>query len=799
MDWVKVVAIGVLVAEMGVGVGVRGAGPADPLEMMKQREQKQKEEQAAATRAAQQPADLLRGDAPALRRIEELAPALRAEQVREGVRKGSDFLFDKLQGILSPTAPPSVDQQAWSRFAGDQSVGVVALMVHALIEAGRMTDDARFHPLSKELAPAIDYLVKARTWGTYSASLQAGVLAMLPPRPEYRAALKRVRNDLMNALRGDGGYGYGLGRQGDWDNSNTQFAVLGMWQAADAGAEVPMRFWQIQDAHWRRAQGSDGAWGYREMVRDFKVDPSVTLLRPLPSITAAGLASLYVTTDQLSLKRPAGGDKALEAGLARVEADLVENFASQNLYYLYALERVGAATGRKTLGHMDWYRMGAAGLLLSQREDGAWMYAGELPGTALAILFLTHGGAPVIFNVMEHGQLADWDPQPRAVAKLTRWMSRTLERPLNWQVVSATSDWGEAPILVISGSKDPAFTEEQLGKIRAYIQGGGMVFSVGDGPDGPFSAAMAKYATLATGGKYDLRTLPADHSFFTTPTKIEHPIQMWGISNGVRELWVHSTVDLGYTWQMQGTATADHWQIPLNIVRYATGQERPRARLDSLAIAAPASKPEAAAVMARLRYSGNWDPEPGAWPRLGAMLALEAGTALELPTVDVGELKATTASLAHLTGTAGFTLDEAQKAALGEFLKDGGTLVGDAAGGSEEFAKSFKSLAESLSGMHVPEMLRADDPLFADSAPGMVKVGAVEFRKGTPADRELVRDHPEIVVWKIGGRPAILFSQLDVTSGLLGTETWGIAGYRPGVAQRIARNLVLGRGMKVAH
>jgi hypothetical protein len=258
-------------------------------------------------------------------------------------------------------------------------------------------------------------------------------------------------------------------------------------------------------------------------------------------------------------------------------------------------------------------------------------------------------------------------------------------------------------------------------------------------------------------------------------------------------------IDMGYTWQRQAFATTDHWQLPLNIVRYATGQERPRDRLDSLAVVAPAEQPEATAVMVRLRYNGNWDPEPGAWPRLGAMLALDAGTALELPTVEAADLKGSSARLAHMTGTAEFTLDAAQKAALGEFLRNGGTLVADAAGGSQAFAKSFKTLAESLSGMHVPEMLRADDPLFAASLPGMVKIGAVAFRKGTPADRKLIQDRPEIIAWNIGGRPAILFSQLDVTTGLLGTETWGIAGYRPEAAQRIARNIVLSRGMKVVH
>jgi len=60
-------------------------------------------------------------------------------------------------------------------------------------------------------------------------------------------------------------------------------------------------------------------------------------------------------------------------------------------YYLYALERVGALTGRKWIGRHDWYREGAAELLKKQRADGSWESGGyddELVNTCFALLFL---------------------------------------------------------------------------------------------------------------------------------------------------------------------------------------------------------------------------------------------------------------------------------------------------------------------------------------------------------------------------------------------------------------------------
>ena len=37
----------------------------------------------------------------------------------------------------------------------------------------------------------------------------------------------------------------------------------------------------------------------------------------------------------------------------------------------------------------------------------------------------------------------------------------------------------------------------------------------------------------------------------------------------------------------------------------------------------------------------------------------------------------------------------------------------------------------------------------------------------------------------------MIFSPLDLTSGLLGTNTWGIIGYAPDYAQSLLQNIIL--------
>jgi hypothetical protein len=42
----------------------------------------------------------------------------------------------------------------------------------------------------------------------------------------------------------------------------------------------------------------------------------------------------------------------------------------------------------------------------------------------------------------------------------------------------------------------------------------------------------------------------------------------------------------------------------------------------------------------------------------------------------------------------------------------------------------------------------------------------------------------------VGGSTRVLFSQWDITSGLLNTNTWGIVGYSPASAQALAGNMI---------
>ncbi len=41
------------------------------------------------------------------------------------------------------------------------------------------------------------------------------------------------------------------------------------------------------------------------------------------------------------------------------------------------------------------------------------------------------------------------------------------------------------------------------------------------------------------------------------------------------------------------------------------------------------------------------------------------------------------------------------------------------------------------------------------------------------------------------GKGAVIFCPIDITTGLLGSDTWGIIGYQPAYARSLLKNVVL--------
>ena len=264
------------------------------------------------------------------------------------------------------------------------------------------------------------------------------------------------------------------------------------------GYDVPPNYWQLVDAGWRRNQRKAGGWGYT--VTDDPRFGTETL-----GMTVAGVASLFITSDALNNGRATGCngnvvDANIEGGLRWI-AEHFDDFDPETEYdrdwkypTLYGLERVGAASGLRSIGGNDWYARGVAWLLPEQRKDGGFKSAGKsgttttrgVIDTSFALLFLGRGRSPLLAAKLAHvpagadarGGKADWNQRPRDLANLAAYTGQGAEKELQWEIVSqdrAVAEWLDAPMLYLSGSDALNLSADVKDKLREYAQKGGLI------------------------------------------------------------------------------------------------------------------------------------------------------------------------------------------------------------------------------------------------------------------------------------------------------------------------------------
>jgi hypothetical protein len=198
------------------------------------------------------------------------------------------------------------------------------------------------------------------------------------------------------------------------DNSNTQFAILGLWVAQRHGVSSRAALLAAEQ-YFRQTQKSDGSWAYHPNA-----------MNRSDSMTCAGLMSLAmrygVVGGQGRDIRPNYPvhvrDRAVTEGLrflgrsldkiARAGEQITGVEARDPLYFLWSLERMAVIYDLRTIGETEWYRWAAEMLVEIQQPDGSWRapYAAPI-GTCFALLILKRS------NLAHDLQLAVGEPSRR--------------------------------------------------------------------------------------------------------------------------------------------------------------------------------------------------------------------------------------------------------------------------------------------------------------------------------------------------------------------------------------------------
>jgi hypothetical protein len=247
--------------------------------------------------------------------------------------------------------------------------------------------------------------------------------------------------------------------QGAGDNSNTQFATLGLWVARRHGVPADAALARLE-RRCRESQQLDGGWPYTwapgKPIGNLST-PAMTCSGLLGLAVAQGMKTQTVLRNQRkkaennpgeaaaadAQELPPIRDSAIYKGLAFV-GQWVDGPGSQGIwqpfipaavpgaaglvaranpsatwidyYCLWSLERVSMAFGRRVIGHRDWFSWGAEILLTAQQFDGAWRgrYAGSGIDTCFALLFLTRSNLAPDLTATLKGRIRDGEVRLRS-------------------------------------------------------------------------------------------------------------------------------------------------------------------------------------------------------------------------------------------------------------------------------------------------------------------------------------------------------------------------------------------------
>ena len=218
------------------------------------------------------------------------------------------------------------------------------------------------------------------------------------------------------------------------DNSNTQYAALGMRACHDAGIIIPAAVTEKAMAWYRQcqkaAEGAAEKLDIKDSLDKISAPPGqsgvMEVITAAPrgwcygqhehpaygSMSAGSVGGLaiwdYIKDDDGGKrKRTWRKDKNVLEGIAWLAKHFSvtynpgpyehgngeNNSQHQYYYYLYALERAGMLYGTETMGNHWWYPEGAKVLVEKQGKDGQW---GGVVDTCFAILFLKRATTPLV-------------------------------------------------------------------------------------------------------------------------------------------------------------------------------------------------------------------------------------------------------------------------------------------------------------------------------------------------------------------------------------------------------------------
>ena len=656
---------------------------------------------------------------------------------------------------------------------GSQGFGLNALAILAMLHCGVPKNDPDIVRMANMIANPKHFVPN-----TYQVGCVLGALAAVDAK-RYRVAIKRGADWLIDAQNKDGGWRYqsrgdhrNRGAQ-ESDHSCTQFGLLGLRAAEDAGIKVPMKTWKDAETYLINTQNGDGGWSYTRGASN-------------GGMSAASLGGLYICGLRMHARSKRCGEYQQNVRIAKGLNWLASRFSvaqnpghgnSHASYYRYALERVCTFSARRNIGQHDWYAKGADHLVRTQHANGSW--ATELD-TIFNLLFLGKANSKVLIQKVEYDHAAPkprWNTDYYDAEHLAKAVSKELKQKVTWQVVrldDKVDSWLEAPILYFTGHGKLVLTEEQRAKVREFCERGGTIIAdaccMNKTFDTSFRAEMANVFP-----KTPLVKLHEGHPVYAVPHKIARGgLLVWeGITAGCRTAVFYSKKDLSCAWD--GTIhdpklsvdKKNALRIGVNVAAYAMGYKPLKDKLEDVkpglakrGVDDDGRVARGALVFAQLKHDGDSDPDPPATKAMLNLYSKATGARVDLARADVDPLDPDLFKypLIYMTGHREFTYTAQQAAALRKYLDRGGFFLADSCCGFEQFDKSFRKLVGQIYPKKSLAVLPPGHKIYTIKH----RIKAVQYRPILTKELPEGEKHtPVLEAVTVGRRAVLVYSKYD--------------------------------------